>query len=197
MAPIFCPVKSCSSATGDNGCKFHRFPSDPALRETWVAFVRRGRGGDWTPTKRSLLCSRHFTPDAYTCSIQLMADFGLSTKNVRLKSDAVPTLCHPAVTARHDAIQGRGKRDCRGNNLKRVGDPEVRAPAEVSATTCRDAEQHDTEASIKKRLRRDPKVRIDYWPRCTRRAYLCSTVSLCLISLAGLLPPLLGTNRRF
>ncbi|KAH7957209.1 hypothetical protein HPB52_016107 [Rhipicephalus sanguineus] len=156
MAPIFCPVKSCSSETGDNGCKFHRFPSDPALRETWVAFVRRGRGGDWTPTKRSLLCSCHFTPDAYTCSIQLMADFGLSTKNVRLKSDAVPTLCHPAVTARHDAFQGRGKRDCRGNNLKRVGDPEVRAPAEVSATTCRNAERHDTEASIKKRLRRDP-----------------------------------------
>ncbi|KAH7982285.1 hypothetical protein HPB52_003585 [Rhipicephalus sanguineus] len=125
MAPIFCPVKSCSSETGDNGYKFHRFPSDPALREMWVAFVRRGRGGDWTPTKRSLLCSRHFTPDAYTCSIQLMADFGLSTKNVRLKS--------------------RGKRDCRGNNLKRVGDPEVRAPAEA---------RHG--GLEQKRLRRDP-----------------------------------------
>ncbi|KAH7948361.1 hypothetical protein HPB52_020846 [Rhipicephalus sanguineus] len=102
------------------------------------------------------VCSRHFTPDAYTCSIQWMADFGLSTRNVRLKSDAVPALCHPAVTARHDAFQGRGKRDCRDNNLKRVGDPEVRAPAEVSAATCRDAERHDMEASIKKRLRRDP-----------------------------------------
>ncbi|KAH7943069.1 hypothetical protein HPB52_004886 [Rhipicephalus sanguineus] len=148
MAPIFCTVKSCACETGDNRRTFHRFPSDAALRQTWVDFVRRGRGGDCTPTKRSLLCSLHFTPDADTCSMQVMIDFVLSTKNLRLGGDAFPPLCHPAATARHDAFQCRGEMDCMGNNLKPVGDPKAGAPTEVPATTaCRDAGGHDMEAS--------------------------------------------------
>ncbi|KAL3260849.1 hypothetical protein MRX96_046218 [Rhipicephalus microplus] len=50
-------------------------------------------------------------------------------------------------------------RECQGNNLKRVGDTEGRAPTEVPATTTwRDAERHDTEVSSNKRFRRDPKA---------------------------------------
>lgn len=72
MAPIFCPVNSCASEAGDIRCKFNWFLSNRVLMQAWAYLVRCGWDKDWTPTKWSLLCSLHFTPDAYTCNMQFL-----------------------------------------------------------------------------------------------------------------------------
>ncbi|KAH8022353.1 hypothetical protein HPB51_023424 [Rhipicephalus microplus] len=86
-------------------------------------------------------------------------------------------------SARHDALSSCLKRDCSGNNLKRVGDPEVRAPTDVPATTTwQEAERPDTEASSNKRLRRDPKMGHDNASEPMFTPRLIFQIAMCCLS---------------
>lgn len=59
-----------------------RFPlRDRTLLAKWIQQVRRK---DWTPTKSSFLCSKHFTEDSY--------HFCVSVKGRKLIKGAVPTI---------------------------------------------------------------------------------------------------------
>ena len=62
-AAIAITVKSCCAVGCSNrssrgyGISFYRFPTDKERRSLWIAAVKRK---NWTPTKHSWLCSRHF-----------------------------------------------------------------------------------------------------------------------------------------
>lgn len=71
----------------------HKFPDEPARRQVWIDFARRDSRRQWTPAKRSVICSLHFAPNCYRAGNQrYLADFGLLTKKKYLEADAVPTL---------------------------------------------------------------------------------------------------------
>ncbi|XP_068081486.1 uncharacterized protein [Anabrus simplex] len=56
------------------------FPKDPVRRNKWIAFANKG---DWKPTSRSVLCSKHFSQDCFDKT---------SSSVIRLKPQAIPTL---------------------------------------------------------------------------------------------------------
>lgn len=74
------------------------FPKDEKVLNKWIVAIRRK---NWTPSKRSKLCSAHFTADSYETS-------GWSSRP-RLKPDAVPTIfdfpVHPTKTERETQLQ--------------------------------------------------------------------------------------------
>ena len=87
---VQCPVFGCSNREGDlqvmdRGVTFHRFPNRPNPRDKerrakWIKAVRRD---DWEVSKRSRLCSEHFTPE----------DFEVGREGRReLKITAVPSV---------------------------------------------------------------------------------------------------------
>ncbi|XP_049267455.1 THAP domain-containing protein 10-like isoform X1 [Rhipicephalus sanguineus] len=93
MAPTCCIVKGCHTKSGGDVC-MHSFPNDPAQRQMWVDFVRRDRNWDWTPAKRSRICSLHFGPDCYRAgNHRYLLEFGIElSKKQYLEPEAVPTL---------------------------------------------------------------------------------------------------------
>ncbi|XP_047489450.1 uncharacterized protein LOC125039492 isoform X2 [Penaeus chinensis] len=75
-----CSAPNCTNRPErPNGKTFHLFPKDGSLRQQWVREVNREY---WTPSKRSLLCSDHFTESC----------FDKTGQTTRLKDNAVPTL---------------------------------------------------------------------------------------------------------
>ncbi|XP_054716841.1 THAP domain-containing protein 1-like [Uloborus diversus] len=78
-----CSAYNCSykhTNRKNSGKTVHLFPfSRPEILKRWILNVRRK---DWYPSRRSVLCSDHFEPDAFDRS-------GLI---VRMKPDAVPTI---------------------------------------------------------------------------------------------------------
>lgn len=78
----------CPSKFGDP-VSFHKFPRDEAQRNAWVEFVRATGRHYWTPGKSSMVCSLHFTSDAYVCPYA--ASFDIPKKR-SLVSGAVPTV---------------------------------------------------------------------------------------------------------
>ncbi|XP_037282852.2 uncharacterized protein LOC119175917 isoform X3 [Rhipicephalus microplus] len=115
MAPILCAVKGCDSKTGGD-VSMHSFPNDPAVRQVWVDFVRRYSSCDWTPAKRSRICSLHFGPDCYRIgNHRYLLEFGIALPKKRyLEPEAVPTLY--AASAQHrdatPALEPTCKRPC-------------------------------------------------------------------------------------
>uniref|UniRef100_A0A8D8T224 THAP domain-containing protein 2 n=1 Tax=Cacopsylla melanoneura TaxID=428564 RepID=A0A8D8T224_9HEMI len=80
-------VKSCSAINctkryvkGDN-VAFFKFPNDPNALKKWLVRMRRDK---WMPNTHSVICSLHFTPDAFEQS-------GWASKRI-LKPDAVPSV---------------------------------------------------------------------------------------------------------
>ena len=69
------------------GISYHCFPSDPSIREQWLAKISRA---DLVISKHSRLCSEHFTPDCY--ERDLMAELLGSKPKAILKPDAIPSL---------------------------------------------------------------------------------------------------------
>ena len=64
-----------------------RFPlSNPDLLERWI---RAMKWKDWTPSKYSVLCEQHFTPDDYICKGKPAIE-GPNKKY--LKEDAIPSI---------------------------------------------------------------------------------------------------------
>ncbi|XP_063592569.1 tRNA pseudouridine(38/39) synthase-like [Penaeus indicus] len=75
-----CSAPNCTNRPErPNGKTFHLFPKEGSLRQQWVREVNREY---WTPSKRSLLCSDHFTESC----------FDKTGQTTRLKDNAVPTL---------------------------------------------------------------------------------------------------------
>ncbi|KAH9375312.1 hypothetical protein HPB48_009180 [Haemaphysalis longicornis] len=85
----------CPSKFGDP-VSFHKFPRDEAQRNVWVEFVRATGRHYWTPGKSSMLCSLHFTSEAYVCPYA--ASFDIPKKR-SLVSGAVPTV-YPVAARR-------------------------------------------------------------------------------------------------
>jgi hypothetical protein len=86
-----CVAGGCSSRKSDT-VSLHSFPFDrpPVLRH-WVQFVHNTRKNWSGPTKHSLLCSLHFSDDAYPAKYRMMALVGIPVKRRELEKDAVPT----------------------------------------------------------------------------------------------------------
>ncbi|KAJ8416667.1 hypothetical protein AAFF_G00325450 [Aldrovandia affinis] len=86
--PSSCVAINCSversPETLKQGITFHRFPKDPMRRLQWCSALRRQSSDHqlWVPTKNSVLCSLHFTPDM----------FDRTGQTVRLRDCAIPTL---------------------------------------------------------------------------------------------------------
>ena len=60
--------KSCTNNGDTPGISMHRFPTDPAVRQQWVKFVKRHRA-DFNPAEysnRIYLCSAHFEPHCFS-----------------------------------------------------------------------------------------------------------------------------------
>ncbi|XP_031435793.1 uncharacterized protein LOC105905075 isoform X2 [Clupea harengus] len=82
--PKHCICYGCESSmvsnSEDESLTFHRFPkSDYERFKLWISYTKRD---SWSLTKRSFLCSKHFTEDC----------FDHSGESVSLKPDAVPTV---------------------------------------------------------------------------------------------------------
>lgn len=94
----------------------HKFPDEPARRQVWIDFALRDSSRQWTPAKRSVICSLHFAPNCYRAGNQrYLADFGLLTKKKYLEPDAVPTLYYAASAKHRDgspAAEPTCKRRC-------------------------------------------------------------------------------------
>ncbi|KAJ8254807.1 hypothetical protein GJAV_G00197550 [Gymnothorax javanicus] len=80
---IHCSVER-SPKTSKQGITFHRFPKDPVRRLQWCSALRSQSIDHqlWVPTKNSVLCSLHFTPDM----------FDRTGQTVRLRESAIPTI---------------------------------------------------------------------------------------------------------
>ena len=96
-----CCVGGCSNVRSDI-ISLHAFPTNEHLRRKWIKSVQLtgsecSRGGEWKgPPKDSsrcaqLVCSQHFTFDAFTLTTQTNWRLGIKYK-ARLLESAVPTL---------------------------------------------------------------------------------------------------------
>lgn len=80
-AAVHCCVPLCTNSARYNSIvSFHSFPLDASVREQWKAKVRRQ---DFTPSRNSRVCSRHFKKDDFISK---------PGKLRRLKKGAVPSL---------------------------------------------------------------------------------------------------------
>ena len=60
MPSTCCSVPECHERGG------HEYPIDPVRKAKWIQAVRRLDENTmkmWTPTKSSVVCKKHFTPD--------------------------------------------------------------------------------------------------------------------------------------
>lgn len=112
MGGDFCCAVGCHNHRAANKrVTFHTFPRDLPRRARWVAAVRRKH---WVPTKRSRLCSEHFSEDSYELGSRLAKEFGLGQKSQKLKLDAVPTIfCYVVAppTRHRGAFAKRRRKD--------------------------------------------------------------------------------------
>uniref|UniRef100_A0A8C6SF19 THAP domain-containing protein 1 n=1 Tax=Neogobius melanostomus TaxID=47308 RepID=A0A8C6SF19_9GOBI len=57
---LHCCVPKCTCSSRYNSClSFHCFPADNAARQLWLARIRRA---NFTPSRDTRVCSRHFLP---------------------------------------------------------------------------------------------------------------------------------------
>ncbi|CAH1966296.1 unnamed protein product [Acanthoscelides obtectus] len=80
-----CALRSCASRTevDENNTTektFHRLPKNADRCQLWVKFVNRG---EWTPTRSSVICSKHFSEESFDRT---------SKCYVNLKLNDVPTI---------------------------------------------------------------------------------------------------------
>ncbi|XP_028171661.1 uncharacterized protein LOC114360967 [Ostrinia furnacalis] len=78
--PECCAVPMCSNRIGG-----HKFPADADRTKQWVEAIRRP---DFTPSKHSVVCKRHFTDDDFV----MPQDSVLQRPRPQLKKTAVPSI---------------------------------------------------------------------------------------------------------
>ncbi|XP_014272613.1 uncharacterized protein [Halyomorpha halys] len=54
---VSCCVFRCNNRSGRDKVSFHRFPSDPELKNLWIKALNRK---NWTPSSTAKICSDHF-----------------------------------------------------------------------------------------------------------------------------------------
>lgn len=85
---VYCCVPFCKSQKGKRdyiGISFHEIPSHNVLRDQWLRVISREgdkKGSKWTPSDRSVVCSKHFTNQ----------DFKENCKLRKLKATSVPSV---------------------------------------------------------------------------------------------------------
>lgn len=85
---VYCAAFDCNNDSRyTTGISYHCFPSDPSIREQWLAKISRA---DLVISKHSRLCSVHFTPECY--ERDLKAELLGSKPKAILKPDAIPSL---------------------------------------------------------------------------------------------------------
>lgn len=85
---VYCAAFDCNNDSRyTTGISYHCFPSDPSIREQWLAKISRA---DLVISKHSRLCSVQFTPDCY--ERDLKAELLGSKPKAILKPDAIPSL---------------------------------------------------------------------------------------------------------
>nr|XP_054930979.1 uncharacterized protein LOC129386795 [Dermacentor andersoni] len=94
MSGCCCAPNCKSNYDGGPSVRVHMFPSDRATREAWTRAVPRK---DFSPTKYTVLCEKHFLPTDYLkttsyTDVKTGKVVEVATKNIRLKKTAVPSL---------------------------------------------------------------------------------------------------------
>ena len=87
---MVCCVWACQSgSTADKGPKYtlYKFAESPWLRKQWIIQINRE---NFTPTKSSVVCSKHFAEDAF--EPKMVGSQGRKIKRRRLLPKAIPTL---------------------------------------------------------------------------------------------------------
>ena len=83
-----CVVQFCGNSN-KAGHSMYKFPDDVNLRRQWTKFVQMKRADFIEPTKHSIICSDHFTPDCFESPYMQEMDF---KKNRGLLPSAVPII---------------------------------------------------------------------------------------------------------
>ena len=131
--PKRCVVYGCSNtADTSNDVSIYEIPfwdeNSPIAtkrRKKWVNFVRRKRD-KWTPTRSSVVCSKHFTEDCF--------DYGSATvekyKTPRLKRDEFGSCVYPTI----DTKLSSGESERTKRMKQRVSNCIISAILKVSIT---------------------------------------------------------------
>jgi len=85
-----CIINGCANKSDTPGKSFHRFPKDTTRRKEWLRSISRN---SFCPTKNSVLCSDHFSPECFKYDSALLKRLNHSFRCRRLQQDAIPTLC--------------------------------------------------------------------------------------------------------
>ncbi|XP_072142405.1 uncharacterized protein [Dermacentor andersoni] len=94
MSGCCCAPNCKSNYDGGQSVRVHKFPSDRATREAWTRAVPRK---DFSPTKYTVLCEKHFLPSDYLkttsyTDVKTGKVVEVAMKNMRLKKTVVPSL---------------------------------------------------------------------------------------------------------
>ena len=88
-----CSVFDCKNVSGEDRCykgnsiSYHRFPTAPKLRRTWIIKISRK---EWAPTKNAVVCSCHFSKEDF--EEDMVARIMGTQPHPKLKPGAVPSL---------------------------------------------------------------------------------------------------------
>lgn len=107
---------SCQNSQGTPGISFHTFPSGKR-RADWIRFVKLHRPG-WQPTSTSVLCSVHFSPEAFSQrpDINLGVDGSRARTKAWLDKSAVPTIDAVEINLGEHETTARERRQVRRNS---------------------------------------------------------------------------------
>ncbi|CAC5383151.1 unnamed protein product [Mytilus coruscus] len=86
----YCVVYGCNSNPQcDKNIYWFTFPKDSQRNRAWVHYCKRQ---DFTPSKRSRICSKHFTLHQYSRHPERLLELGYPGAKAALKDDAVPDI---------------------------------------------------------------------------------------------------------
>lgn len=97
--PAVCAAVGCfNSSRRDSPFHVHAFPSDPRIAKLWVSAIQRD---NFKPSKWIVLCSAHFTADAYEDKVWLMKNMGMEQATTQTRRCANHFLTQEETTSAH------------------------------------------------------------------------------------------------
>ena len=88
-----CAAYGCNSGSrhskGEEKYTLHRFPKLDSVKNDWIDRIDRV---GFVPSRHSVICSKHFSPECYLTGEENVDDQGRKRKKPHLKERAVPTL---------------------------------------------------------------------------------------------------------
>ena len=86
----YCVVWGCKSdSSTDKTVSWFSFPKDQPRFKAWVHYCKRQ---DFTPSKYSKICGKHFTKSQYSRDPARLAELGYPGARAVLKDDAIPDI---------------------------------------------------------------------------------------------------------